>query len=229
MTYTQFKNKWLGKRVDYDHVYSYQCVDLIKQYLSERFGIKAGSWGNAIDYWYHTNAAILKKFDKLSTSKARQGDIVIFKGINGNPYGHIGVCDANVGTLSVNVNTLEQNGSTGNGSGTGGDAIRVRGIPRWRVVGVLRPKTAKPASKMPPVGSKIQITKGTVRTTYKAKTTKVAGHIKAVDNTYIYVVRGYDPVYGNRILINSASAGGNGVALALYYTNGTIIAGWKRV
>jgi hypothetical protein len=227
MTYSGFKTKWLGKRVDYDHVYGYQCVDLIKQYLNERFGIKAGSWGNAVDYWYHTNPTILKKFDKLSTSKARQGDIVIFKGINGNPYGHIGVCDANVGTLSINVNTLEQNGSTGSGSGTGGDAIRVRGIPRWRVVGVLRPKTAKPVLKMPPVGSTIHLDKGQVRTTFRAKTTKVAGHIRVTDNSFNYQVRGYDPVYGGRILINSKSGGGNGVALALYYTNGKKIDGWK--
>lgn len=229
MTYSQFKQKWLGKRVDYDKVYGFQCVDLIKQYLHERFGLRPGAWGNAIDYWYQTNPAILKKFDRLSTSKARVGDIVIFKGINGNPYGHIGICDSNVGSLSVNVATLEQNGSSGNGSGTGGDAIRVRGIARWRVVGVLRPKAAKPALKMPSVGSKIQILMGVTRTTFVAKTTKVAGTIRATDNSFIYTVRGYDPVYANRILINSKSAGGDGVALALYYTSGAKIDGWKQL
>jgi hypothetical protein len=33
--YVDFKNKWLGKRIDYDKAYGYQCVDLIKQYLDE--------------------------------------------------------------------------------------------------------------------------------------------------------------------------------------------------
>lgn len=224
MSYQTFKNKWNGRRVDYDKVYGYQCVDLIKQYLAEEYGLKPGAWGNAIDYWYSTNAEILKKFDRLSTSSARQGDIVIFKGVNGNPYGHIGIADASAGILTSTV--LEQNGSSGNGAGVGGDAIRTRAITKSRIVGVLRPKVAKPVLRMPAIGSRIQILQGVRRSTFKAGTTKVAGNIYARDNSYIYTVRGYDSAYPNRILINSASAGGNGVALALYYTNGAKIDGW---
>lgn len=228
MSYISFRNKWIGKRVDYDRVYGYQCVDLIKQYMAEEKGLKPGAWGNAIDYWYSTNATVLKHYDKLSTSQARQGDIVIFKGINGNPYGHIGICDSNMSSWSVSVPTLEQNGSTGNGSGVGGDAIRVRNIARWRVVGVLRPKEAKPVLKMPAVGSKIVLSKGQTRTTFKAGTTRVAGYIRTTGD-WVYTVRGYDPVYANRIIINTASGGGNGVALALYYTNGVKIDGWRSL
>jgi len=225
MNYSEFKNKYLGKRVDYDGVYGRQCVDLIKAYLAECYGLKPGAWGNAIDYWYSTNPAILAKFDRLSTTSARRGDIVIFKGINGNPYGHIGIADGESGVL--NIPTLEQNGATGNGSGLGGDAIRVRGIPRWRAVGVLRQKVAiPPARKMPNIGQSVNITKGTVRTTFRAGTTTIAGTIRATDNSFTYTVRGYDPKYPNRILINSKSGGGNGVALALYFTNGVIISGW---
>ena len=33
--YNDFKQKRLGKRIDYDKSYGYQCVDLIKQYLDE--------------------------------------------------------------------------------------------------------------------------------------------------------------------------------------------------
>ena len=227
MSYLSFKNKWAGKRVDYDRIYGYQCVDLIKQYAHEEYGLKAGAWGNAIDYWYNTHADLYKKFSRVSTKAAKKGDIVIFKGVNGNPYGHIGIADENAGR--VYVKTLEQNGSTGNGSGTGRDAIRVRSIPKWRIVGVLRPKAAKPVLRMPPVGGRIKLAKGDVRTTFRAGTTKVAGRIRVLDNTYIYTVRGYDPVYANRIIINSRSAGGNGVALALYYTNGKVINGWKQV
>lgn len=224
MTYTEFRNKWIGKRVDYDRVYGYQCVDLVKQYMAECYGLKPASWGNAIDYWYSTNPAVLTKFERVSTTVTRAGDIVIFRGINGNPYGHIGIADSPSGILTTA--TLEQNGSTGNGSGIGGDAIRVRAITRSRIVGVLRPKASHPVSKMPNVGQRINITKGTTRTTFRAGTTTVAGYIRATDTSFNYVVRGYDPRYPNRVLINSASAGGNGVALALYYNTGAKIEGW---
>lgn len=227
MSYTSFKTKWLGRRVDYDGVYGYQCVDLIKQYLAEEFGLKPGAWGNAIDYWYHTNSNILTKLDRLSTSSAKRGDIVVLKGINGNPYGHIGVADGDSGIINVTI--LEQNGSTGGGSGTGGDAIRTRAVPRWRVVGVLRPKTYKPVLKMPPVGSRINLAKGVNRTTFKAGTANVAGVIRPTGDNWNYTVRGYDPVYGNRVIINSASGGGNGVSLALYYLSGSRIEGWKQL
>lgn len=223
MSYQSFKNKWLGRRVDYDKVYGYQCVDLIKQYMAEEKGLKPGAWGNAIDYWYNTNPAILKHYDKIATTSLRAGDIVVLKGVNGNPYGHIGI--ASGASLLWYRQILEQNGSTGNGSGTGGDAIRLRYIPTSRILGVLRPKAAKPVLKMPAVGSKIVL--NTVsRTTYKAGTTRVAGKISNPKN-WVYTVRGYDPVYANRVIINTASGGGNGVALALYYTNGKRIEGWK--
>lgn len=227
MSYQSFKSKWLGKRIDYDGVYGFQCIDLVKQYLHEEYGLKPGAFGNAIDYWYNTNPAILKSFDKLSTKQARTGDIVVLKGINGNPYGHIGIADGNSGIVTVTI--LEQNGSSGNGSGVGGNAIRTRAIPLWRVIGVLRPKAAKPTTLMPAIGSSIRLQAGINRTTFRAGTTKVAGVIRPTDNSFVYLVRGYDPVYGGRILINSASAGGNGTALALYYTNGNKVEGWSVV
>ena len=136
MTYTEFKQKWLGRRVDIDSVYGFQCVDLVKQYIYERWAIPNGAYGNAIDWWYKTHSTITSKFDKFATGP-KQGDIVIFKGVNGSPFGHIGIVDS---SNLLHIYTLEQNGATGGGSGAGGDAIRVRGIPRWRMVGLLRRK-----------------------------------------------------------------------------------------
>lgn len=77
-------------------------------------------------------------------------------------------------------------------------------------------------SKMPPVGSRVQFT--TPRTAFVAGTQTVKGTLQPD----IRIVRGYDPKYPNRILVNSASVG-NGVAVALYYTSGVIIPGWKQV
>lgn len=138
MSYQEFKNKWLGKRVDIDGVYGFQCVDLVKQYMLETQKVPNGAYGNAADYWNRTNSAILKKYDKIAGSNAKQGDIVVLKGINGNPYGHIGIADSSAGVLTITI--LEQNGSTGGGTGLGRDAIRTRAVPRWRVLGLLRPK-----------------------------------------------------------------------------------------
>lgn len=147
MIYKDFYNKWLGRRVDVDGQFGYQCVDLVKAYIRDCFGIPNGAYGDAIKWWTQTKGAILAKFWRVEGSAAVQGDIVIFRGINGNVYGHIGV--ATGGLTSSAVEVLEQNGATGNGSGTGGDAIRKRYIARSRVAGLLRPKTSTPPLPAP--------------------------------------------------------------------------------
>jgi len=40
--YVDFKNKRVGKKVDYDHGAGFQCIDLFKQYMDEVLGIKIG-------------------------------------------------------------------------------------------------------------------------------------------------------------------------------------------
>ncbi len=79
-----------------------------------------------------------------------------------------------------------------------------------------------PVPGMPPVGSSVRFTVS--RTAFVAGTTTVKGTLLPD----IRIVRGYDPTYSNRILVNSASVG-NGVAVALYYTNGVKIDGWKLI
>jgi len=142
MTYQQFQNKWLGKSVDIDRVYGKQCVDLVKQYMLETKRVPNGSYGDAIKYWTHTHVAVRKHYDRVATKTPRQGDIVVLSGVKGNPFGHIGIASGKNTLITAQI--LEQNGSTGNGSGIGGDAIRLRHIPKWRIVGVLRPKSTAP-------------------------------------------------------------------------------------
>lgn len=136
--YTDFKAEWIGRRIDYDHVYNYQCVDLILQYLAEKFNTPSGVTGNAIDYWYRTSAPIFSHFDKVGGTDCQQGDIVVLNGLAGNPYGHIGICDSQD---AANVTILEQNGAGGS-TGTGRDAVELRAIPKSRIAGILRPKAA---------------------------------------------------------------------------------------
>jgi len=95
-------------------------------------------------------------------------------------------------------------------------------------VGVIQ-YVPDPVSKLPPVGSMIKLIPVQTRTTWVVGTTNIAGHIKVTDNTFIYTIRGYDSKYPGRAIINSASGGGNGVGLALYYNNGSLVDGWVKV
>lgn len=100
-------------------------------------------------------------------------------------------------------------------------------------VRVVQPTVVSPPStpsgNLPAVGKKIHLIPTQTRTTYRVGTANVAGQIKVTDNTFDYVIRGYDSKYPGRAIINSASAGGNGVGLALFYLNGSRVDGWKEL
>ena len=109
--YVNFKNARLGKRIDYDRSYGYQCVDLIKLYL-EFLGFGGiGPLGNAKEV---PKASLFAKgrerFDGMSD--LMQGDIIVR---TRGTYGHIGIVDR---IVNGKVYVLEQNGS-GKDSGSG--------------------------------------------------------------------------------------------------------------
>ncbi len=218
MSFHSFKTKYIGKRVDTDGYPKgavYQCVDLTKQYLIEEFKMKNQSYGDAKNWWLNTHPDILAKFNKKATPKV--GDIVPLKPINGNPYGHIGIVDSFNG---VNVVVLEQNGSTGSGNGLGGNAIRLRAIPRTRAYGYLSPKESghKYAGL---VGRNINLTdafRAWERNTDRVKPNKLKGP---------YTVRDIS-VRKNRVVVSSASNGGL-VDLALDDLNGNRYSGWQEI
>lgn len=98
MTYDEFVKNHIGKECDYDGSFGVQCVDLIKAYLKEVFGIHPGSWGDAKYYWLNFNKhdALIKNFDKIKntpTFKPRKGDICIWSGevSKNNDCGHIAI------------------------------------------------------------------------------------------------------------------------------------------
>lgn len=227
-----FKAKWLGKKDDFDLAALYQCVDVIKRFYNTYWGIANVAVGVAIRLWTNTPAKYLEFQDRIATTDVKKGDTVIFRTVGRTDFGGAGHTGLATGIQTEDtVEVIEQNGSTGSGDGEGGNRIRLRSITKSRVVGVLRPKVSNPvpSQPMPAVGSKIQLLPPDTRTTFVAGTPTAAGQIRVTDNTFIYTVRGYDPKYPGRVIINSASAGGNGVGLALYYLNGQIIPGWKAV
>lgn len=118
--YKNFAKKRLGKRVDYDKQYDYQCTDLAKQYLFEvlRFE-KIGALGNAKDM---PNNSFFSSWEKIKgMNNIMQGDIIIR---SHGQYWHVAVVDH---ILNGKVYVLEQNGSgKDSGSGLGANAIRIQ-------------------------------------------------------------------------------------------------------
>lgn len=115
-----FVQKRLGKRVDYDGAYGFQCADLAKQYISEalEFG-KIGALGNAKDM---PKSPFFANREKIKgTKNLMQGDIIIR---SQGQYGHVAIVDH---VLNGKVYVLEQNGSgKDSGSGIGANAIRIQ-------------------------------------------------------------------------------------------------------
>ncbi len=97
MTYDGFVKEYLGKSTDWDGAYGTQCVDLIKAYLYEVFGIKAGSWGNAKYYWinFALRKPLKSNFTKIANTASfvpKKGDIVVWSGgIGSSGCGHIAI------------------------------------------------------------------------------------------------------------------------------------------
>ena len=117
--YKDFAKKRLGKRVDYDGAYWFQCADLAKLYIDEglEFG-KVWALGNAKDM---PNNPFFSSREKIKgMNNIMQGDIIIRSQW---PYGHVAIVDH---VLNGKVYVLEQNGSGMNsGSGLGLNAIRI--------------------------------------------------------------------------------------------------------
>ena len=95
MNYNEFINEYVGKSIDYDGVSGVQCVDLIKLYLDKVYNIKAGSWGNAKDYFINFDKLPIKNSFEKITNTANfipiQGDICVWGIGLGNKYGHVAI------------------------------------------------------------------------------------------------------------------------------------------
>jgi len=91
MTYTDFKNKYNGRGIDFDGYYGFQCMDLAHQYAVEVVGKDFQPAPAAKDVWKQT----IPGYDKIPntpTGVPIKGDIVIW-GVGVGPYGHIAVFD----------------------------------------------------------------------------------------------------------------------------------------
>lgn len=109
MNLDEFIQKYKGKKVEYDNVSYYQCVDLVKMYADKVLNLKFRAFGNAKDYFYNyrTTPMLVNNFSKISNTPTfvpQKGDIVIW---NNGKYGHIAIATGQ-GTTKW-FNSFDQN------------------------------------------------------------------------------------------------------------------------
>ena len=130
LTHQQFKDKRIGKFIDNDGAYGYQCVDVPRQYCKEVYWF--GMWpvgGSA------KNASLWQTFknDKRWTEykpwqPIEQGDILISAPTATNEHWHIWVIDY---SDAIGYWLLEQN-TKGGGTKIKGNEVKVRYVKRWK-------------------------------------------------------------------------------------------------
>lgn len=146
INYNDFIKSHLGRGVDVDGAAGVQCVDLIKAYLAECFGIKAGAWGNAKEYFesfakkdWGGNVKMNAAFTRIKNTPdfvPQKGDICVFgaRFAKGHNCGHIGI--AAEGSTVSRIMMYDQNGAGNH------DACKLSsyGYTSRDFLGVLRPK-----------------------------------------------------------------------------------------
>ena len=132
MNYKELKEKWIGKKVDFDGVYWNQCVDFARQAVKDLYGVNIWTFsGSAINGW-NTGSPFDWKWQRVENSiKAvpPAGSVVFFdKMYRGqkciNPYGHVAITGE--GCTWRRLVILEQNAGSGNGNGKWANAITER-------------------------------------------------------------------------------------------------------
>ncbi len=101
-------DSYIGKYIDPDLVYGYQCMDVVVQYGLDLTGGKFRFWGNAKDAILNQLPTGWKLIENKPDTLPQKGDIAVFTvGNFDNKYGHIGLVygDINLNTFTI----LEQN------------------------------------------------------------------------------------------------------------------------
>ena len=113
----QFVDEYFGKKVDFDGVYGYQCVDLFRQFNKDVFGFPhTGGVEGAKDLYENYGKLAVEKqyYEQIKKDGVVpiEGDIVVFGATPSNKYGHVAI----VLWASKKVMVVaEQNGMTQKG------------------------------------------------------------------------------------------------------------------
>jgi len=117
MNLKEYVKKVEGLCIDYDWIYGYQCVDLIKHYSQNVLWIKLwGFWGSAKTWWLNKENTfkpeIFKKEEYYWDNIPEAWDIIFFK--TNTPYWHTAVV---ISASKDWIEVLEQNVGDGTWKG----------------------------------------------------------------------------------------------------------------
>jgi hypothetical protein len=98
MTLQDFILRHEGIHVDWDGAFGAQCVDLARFYFQEVCGLEKQPVGvvGARDFYlnFEKDPVLTKYFEKIPNTPEfvpKRGDVVLWDGTKGNPYGHIAI------------------------------------------------------------------------------------------------------------------------------------------
>ena len=93
ITFNEFINKYLGKKIDYDGYYGGQCVDLYRQYVKEVLDFPQSPKVNgAADIWNTVDRQYYEPIKYTIGFYPSPGDIVIWNRNAPGGFGHVAIC-----------------------------------------------------------------------------------------------------------------------------------------
>lgn len=110
MSLTDFIRKYTNRKIDFDGVFGYQCVDLFRQYCEEVLEIEhTGSVNSAKELFvnYEHYPKLKTHFERL-TNDFEVGDIIIWNYSSNNSYGHVAIIIEVIDDFNIKV--IEQDG-----------------------------------------------------------------------------------------------------------------------
>jgi hypothetical protein len=117
MKLDEFIRTYNGRYLDYDGRFGCQCVDEARYYFAEVCGLPKQPAGvvGARDFFlqYDKDPVLAEHFEKIPNTPEfvpKPGDVVLWDGTKGNPYGHIAIFIS--GDVKA-FNSFDQNLPTG--------------------------------------------------------------------------------------------------------------------
>jgi len=111
--YQNFKNKFLGRSIDWDKKYGNQCVDAYRQYCHELGFPQSPPVKGAVNIWDTCFPKYFKRIANTPKGIPEEGDVIIW-GTGVSSYGHCAIFDH--GDVNGFV-SLDQNWPFDNGEG----------------------------------------------------------------------------------------------------------------
>ena len=145
----KYIKKAIGKGIDFDGQYGYQCADLSVDYMYYITDKKVRMWGNAKDLINNDFKGLATVYKNTPSFLAKKGDVFVMGANRGGGYGHTGiVVSATLNTITV----IDQNWL--GGGATFSEVTTKRTHAYDKEMWFIRPKFAKSKTKETPKKSK---------------------------------------------------------------------------